>query len=63
MIMADQIRIPYLWLNSTQQPQFDKLCPNIVWLRQNSYQFVNFFAAAHPCTPKTVAASLRFCKL
>ena len=51
MIMVDQLRLPYLWLGSGQQTTFDTLCPNIAWLRKNSYQFVNFFAAAQACTP------------
>jgi arylsulfatase A-like enzyme len=51
MIMADQLRVPQLWLKQTQQSTFDSLAPNITFLRQNSHQFTNFFVAAQDCTP------------
>jgi hypothetical protein len=52
MLMVDQLRIPQLWLTTTQQQQFDQdVAPNIAALRQNAYVFNNFFVAAQDCTP------------
>jgi len=51
MILVDQLRLPQFWLTSSQQSTVDGMCPNIAWLRQTSYNFVNFYVAAQACTP------------
>jgi len=51
MIMVDQLRLPQFWLSGAQQTQVDQMCPNIAWLRNNSYRFWNFYVCAQACTP------------
>jgi hypothetical protein len=51
MIMVDQLRLPQFWLTADQQYVVDTMCPNIAWLRNTSYNFVNFYVCAQACTP------------
>lgn len=51
MLMVDQLRLPQFWLSADQQYVVDTMCPNIAWLRNTSYNFVNFYVCAQACTP------------
>lgn len=50
MIMVDQLRSPR-WLPSGGQAAIDELLPNIAFLREHSFNFPNYYAAATDCTP------------
>jgi arylsulfatase A-like enzyme len=50
LIMVDQLRAPR-WLPPGGQPAIDAILPNIAAIRNHSFIFSNYFAAATNCTP------------